>query len=190
MSEIRILGVVGSQRPNSYNRFALKAAQELVPAGAAIELIELDGIPFFNHKHQASPPPEVAEFKRRILAADAILFATPECNHGVPGGLKSAIDWASLPDGQGVWRGKPAAVMSASAGSLITAHAQNHLEQILGQLNMPTVKRSGGINGHAERRFSPDGTLIDPPTRQFIEELVAALVSLVRVEWAALKERA
>lgn len=185
MGQIRILGIVGSQRSQSYNRFALRAAQALVPEGVMIELIELHDIPFFEPRHECSPPPAVVEFRRRVTAADAILFATPECHHGVPGKLKSAIDWASRPYGEGVWRGKPAAVMSASTGGLVTARAQHHLRQILAGLEMPMVDQAGGINGHAERRFSPDGELIDDLTRQSIRGLVAELAGLVRVEWAA-----
>ena len=179
MGEIQILGIVGSQRKDSYNRLALKAAQELVPRNACIELIDLAGIPFFDHRCEHQPPLAVIEFKRRILAADAILFATPECNHAVPGGLQSAIHWAAGPEGQNVWPGKPAAVISASSGSLITARAQKCLQQMLGKLDMPTVEHSGLLSGHAEARFSPQGRLIDEPARLFLQRLVVALVSLV-----------
>jgi NAD(P)H-dependent FMN reductase len=41
----------------------------------------------------------VVDFKNRIRAADAVLFATPEYNYGLPGVLKNAIDWASRPYG-------------------------------------------------------------------------------------------
>ncbi|MDP3439107.1 MAG: NAD(P)H-dependent oxidoreductase, partial [Azonexus sp.] len=44
MSKIKILGIVGSLRKDSYNAYALKAAQMLVPEGVALELIELHGI--------------------------------------------------------------------------------------------------------------------------------------------------
>lgn len=181
MNEIRILGIVGSLRKGSYNRFALKAAQELVPEGAVLDLIELYGIPVFDQGHELLPPPAVVEFKRQILAADAILFATPEYNYSVPGGLKNAIDWASRPYGENVWMGKPAAVMGVSVGSLGTARAQYHLRQILVTLNMPTVNQPEVMIGNAERRFGPDGKLNDEPTRQFIQKLLVALVALVRI---------
>lgn len=183
--QIRILGIVGSQRSRSYNRFALQAAQALVPDGVMIELAELHDIPFFEPKQERCAPPAVVEFRRRVMAADAVLFATPECHHAVPGKLKSAIDWAARPYGEGVWQGKPAAMMSASTGSLTTARAQHHLRLILAGLEMPMVDLPGGINGHAERRFSPEGELIDDLTRQHIRGLVAELASLVRVESAA-----
>ncbi len=99
MDEIVILGIVGSLRKASYNHFAPKAAQELVPDGAVLSLVELHGIPVFDQDTEMALPAAVLEFKRRILAADAILFATPEYNYSVSGVLKNAIDWASRPYG-------------------------------------------------------------------------------------------
>jgi chromate reductase len=81
---IRILGIAGSLRQTSYNRGALRAAAQLVPEGATIEIFELDGIPGFNQDEEQNPPEKVAEFKRKIREADAILFVTPEYNYSVP----------------------------------------------------------------------------------------------------------
>lgn len=92
--QVRILGIAGSLRRDSYNRATLRAATELVPEGATIETFELDGIPGFNQDEEQNPPAKVAELKRRIREADAILFVTPEYNYSIPGLLKNAIDWA------------------------------------------------------------------------------------------------
>src|ERR1700687_4882961 len=121
---ITILGIAGSLRKGSYNCMALHAAQSLVPEGAKIEIFALHGIPPFNQDEEQAPPPAVTEFKQRIRAADAILFATPEYNYGVPGVLKNAIDWASRPYGDSAWNDKPVAVISASGGVLGGARAQ------------------------------------------------------------------
>jgi chromate reductase len=181
MDDIKILGIVGSLRKNSYNHSALKAAQELVPDGAVLNLVELHGIPVFNQDDEMALPAAVLEFKRRILAADAILFATPEYNYSLPGGLKNAIDWASRPYGESAWRGKPAALMGASAGSLGTARAQYHLRQVLVTLDMPVVNQPEVMIGNAAQRFDPDGRLTDEPTRQFIQKLLGALVRLAKI---------
>jgi chromate reductase len=93
---VRILGIAGSLRRESYNRAALRAAADLVPEGAT-DIFELDGIPGFNQDEEARPPAAVVDLKRRIRAADALLIATPEYNYSVPGVLKNAIDWASRP---------------------------------------------------------------------------------------------
>jgi chromate reductase len=180
MGEIRILGIVGSLRKDSYNRLALKAAQELVPDGVVLNLIELYGIPVFDQTNELAPPAAVLEFKRQILAADAVLFATPEYNYSLPGGLKNAIDWASRPYGESAWLGKPAALMGVSVGRLGTARAQYHLRQILVALNMPVVNQPEVMIGDAELRFDGGGRLTDEPSRQFIQKLLGALVQLVR----------
>ena len=181
MNAIKILGIVGSLRKDSYNHAALRAAQELVPDGAVLNLYELHGIPLFNQDNEKAPPAAVLEFKRQILAADAILFATPEYNYSVSGVLKNAIDWASRPYGESAWLGKCAAVMGVSTGVLGTARAQYHLRQILVTLNMPVINQPEVMIGNAAQRFDAQGRLTDEPTRLYIQKLLNALVQLVQI---------
>src|SRR5947209_8525624 len=107
MDALKILGIAGSLRKASYNRGALRAAQQLAPTSSTIEIYDLEGIPLFNADNENPLPPEVADFKAKIRAADAILFVTPEYNCSVPGVLKNAIDWASRPYGDNAWEHKP-----------------------------------------------------------------------------------
>lgn len=181
MNALNILGIVGSLREHSYNRSALKAAQELVPDGAVLNLIGLQGIPVFNQDNEMALPATVLEFKRRILEADAILFATPEYNYSLPGGLKNAIDWASRPYGESAWSGKPAAVMGASAGRMGTARAQYHLRQVLVTLNMPVVNQPEVMIANATQRFDQDGRLTDESIRLQIQKLLVALLQLAKI---------
>jgi len=176
---IEILGIVGSLRKGSFNHFALRAAQEMVPQGALLNLIELHDIPVFNQDNEKNPSASVIEFRRRIIDADAILFATPEYNYSIPGGLKNAIDWASRPYGESVWLGKPTAIMGASIGSMGTSRAQLHLRQILAGLNMSVVNQHDVMIGDAAMKFDHDGKLTDKTARQSIQELLLALVHLV-----------
>src|ERR1035438_4313082 len=113
---ITVLGICGSLRKLSVNRGLLRAARQLMPEGVALDVFDLLGIPPYNQDDEAQPPVIVTEFKARIRAADAILFATPEYNYSIPGALKNAIDWASRPYGDNAWAGKPAAIMGASPG--------------------------------------------------------------------------
>jgi chromate reductase, NAD(P)H dehydrogenase (quinone) len=133
---VRILGIPGSLRKASYNRAALRAARELAPADAILEIFDLDGIPPFSEDGERALPTRVVELKARIREADAILIATPEYNFSIPGVLKNAIDWASRPHGDSAWEGKPVAVMGASIGSMGTARAQYHLRQTFVFLDM------------------------------------------------------
>jgi len=122
----------------------------------------------------------VAELKVRIRAADAVLFVTPEYNYSVPGVLKNAVDWASRPYGDSAWKGKPAALMGASTGSLGTARAQYHLRQILVTLDMPTVNQPEVMIAKAADRFGEQGELRDEASRQLVRKLLEALAALTR----------
>jgi len=178
MNKFNILGIVGSLRKGSYNRFALNAALELLPNDAELNLIDLHGIPVFNQDEEMAPPAAVLEFKQKILAADAILFATPEYNYSLPGGLKNAIDWASRPYGQSAWQGKTAAVMGVSIGNFGTSRAQYDLRKILVTLDMPVVVQPEVMIGNAAERFDQNGRLIDERSRQLIRKLLSTLVQL------------
>jgi len=94
---IVILGFAGSLRKNSYNKSLSRAAMELTPKDAKLEIFDLEGIPPFNQDLEAKPPEKVKEFKAKIKGADALLIATPEYNYSTSGVLKNAIDWASRP---------------------------------------------------------------------------------------------
>ena len=173
---IRILGIAGSLRRESYNRAALRAAAQLAPEGAAMEIFELDGIPGFNQDDEQNPPAKVVELKRRIRQADAILFVTPEYNYSVPGVLKNAIDWASRPYGDSAWDGKPAAIMGASIGNIGTARAQYHLRQTMVFLNMFPLNQPEVMIGNAAERFDAQGNLADETTKDYIRKLLQSLI--------------
>jgi len=173
---ITILGVPGSLRRGSYNRSALRVAQQLVPSGARLEVAEIGQLPLYNQDLETEPPGTVADFKRRIRGADAVLFVTPEYNYSVPGVLKNAIDWASRPYGDSAWDGKPAAIMGASGGPIATARAQYHLRQMLVFLNMPALAQPEVLIGDAQEKFDPNGNLIHDPTRERIRQMLEALV--------------
>jgi chromate reductase len=175
--QVKILGIAGSLRKASYNRAALRAAQQLVPQNAFIEIFELNGIPPFSEDDEKNPPERVSLFKSRIRAADAILFATPEYNYSIPGVLKNAIDWASRPYGDNAWDGKPVAVMGASIGTMGTARAQYHLRQTFVFLNMYPVNQPEVMIANAAKRFDDRGNLTDKDTREFIRRLLESLVA-------------
>ena len=181
MTDIKILGISGSLRKDSFNRAALRVAAEMAPAGVALSTFELHDIPIYNQDVEATPPASVLEFKHQITSSDAILFVTPEYNYSISGVLKNAIDWASRPYGQSAWLGKPAAIMGASSGNLGTARAQYHLRQILVTLNMPTVNQPEVMISNAAQRFDQMGALTDEPTRQIIGKLLIALVDLTKL---------
>jgi chromate reductase, NAD(P)H dehydrogenase (quinone) len=187
---ISILGIAGSLRKASYNLGALRAAQELCPEGAKIELIALDGIPGFNQDEERSPPPRVVELKQRIRAADAILISTAEYNYGLPGVLKNAIDWASRPYGDNAWDGKPCAILSAALSAGGGVRAQYQLRQCFVFLNMEAVVQPEVAIGSAQQRFDEQGNLKDETSKKLIAQLLQNLVTKVRRLRPAMKAAA
>lgn len=177
---LMILGVAGSLRRASYNRAALRAAQSLTPEGARLEISDIDGVPLFNQDQEREPPAAVVELKRRVRAADAILFATPEYNHSFPGVLKNIIDWASRPFGDSAWAGKPVAVIGCSSGVAGTARAQAHLRQVFVTLDMPALNQPQVLIANAAQKFDAEGNLTDEATKALIRQLLQNLAAWTR----------
>ena len=171
---MRILGISGSLRKESFNTRLLRTAISLAPDGVTIEEFDIAPIPLYNEDVRAAGfPPAVQQFREAIRGADALLFATPEYNYSLPGVLKNAIDWASRPPDQ-PFTEKPAAVMGATTGLNGTVRAQLHLRQILIGCNALFVNRPEvAIRGAADR-FDATG-LTDEKGREQVKLLVAAL---------------
>ncbi|MGH6876087.1 MAG: NADPH-dependent FMN reductase, partial [Rhizomicrobium sp.] len=91
---LRVFAFCGSLRMGSFNRMALRAAEELAPEGMSFQSFDIGTRPLYNEDVRAQGfPPPVRDLRERIGAADAILFVTPEYNYSIPGVLKNAIDW-------------------------------------------------------------------------------------------------
>ena len=177
---ITILGIAGSLRKDSYNKAALRAAQQLCPQGAKLEIYDIAGLPLFNQDEERNPNPKVADFKARIRAADAIFISTPEYNYSIPGVLKNAIDCASRPYGDSAWTGKTVALMSASISIFGGVRAQYHLRQCFVFLNMDDVKQPEVAIPSAAQRFDAQGNLTDETSKKLIGQLLQNLVAKAR----------
>ncbi len=121
-------------------------------------------------------PDAVKHFKARIAAADALLIATPEYNHSIPGLLKNAIDWASRPPKESVLNGKPVAIMGATGGLWGTIRAQMALRQICVYTNMLPINKPEVLIARAGEKFDGAGRLIDETTREMIRAQLEALL--------------
>jgi chromate reductase len=168
---VRVLGFAGSLRAGSYNRALLRSAQELAPAGLAIEIYESIDLPLYNGDVEARGDPEpVAAFKAAVRQADAILIATPEYNYGVPGVLKNAIDWASRPPGEAPLGGKLAGIIGASTGIVGSARAQLQLRQAFTFTNTVAMLQPEVLVSRAHEKFDGAGRLTDEATRTFLQQ--------------------
>lgn len=170
----RLLGIAGSLRRGSYNRTLIRSAAGLAPEGTAFEVYDgLRRIPPFDEDRETPPPPPVADLRRRIEAADGVLFATPEYNGSVPGVLKNAVDWASRPYGGGVLDGATAAVIGASPSEYGAAWAQQDLRDVLEACGTEVLDGELALSEANER--VEDGRLADPEAAERLSEVVAEL---------------
>src|SRR5207253_5104999 len=159
---MRILGVSGSLRESSYNTSLLRAAAEAAPDGVELELwAGLAELPLYDEALDGDNAPEpVRRLREAWGEADAILFATPEYNGSVPGGLKNAIDWASRPVRAGALTGKTVAVVGASTGQFGAMWAQADLRKILGTAGARVVGDELPVT-RAHEKFDATGRLLD-----------------------------
>src|SRR5690554_5636755 len=118
MEKYKIAVIVGSLRKESYNLKTAKTLIELAPESLSLEMLNIADLPMFNEDLEATPPKEWVTFREQIIAADGILFLTPEYNRSVTGVLKNAIDVGSRPYGENSWNGKPAAIVNISIGAI------------------------------------------------------------------------
>jgi len=178
---IRILGIAGSLRQDSYNRALLRAAQEAAPPGMTLDVFDLAPIPLYNGDVEAKGDPEpVAALKQAIRDAHGVLMATPEYNHGVPAVMKNAVDWASRPPKGAALGGKPVAIMGASPGITGSARGQSQLRQAFEFTNSYCMPQPELLVFRAHEKFDAQGRLIDAPTRQFLESFLVAFAAWTR----------
>lgn len=177
---MRVLGITGSLRRDSYNHALLREAAERLPAGAElIEFERLREIPPYDADLEAlETPAAVVELREAMREADAVLVATPEYNHSIPGVLKNALDWASRPAGQSALTGKPAAVIGASTGMFGAVWAQAETRKVLGALGGRVVEAELPVARAAD--LYRDGRLeLSPEQSGQLEEILATLASEV-----------
>lgn len=173
---IKILGISGSLRAQSFNTALLRAAQAAAGADVQIEAATLHGIPLFDGdlEQRDGTPRAVRELKTRILDHDGLLMVTPEYNNGVPGVFKNAVDWLSrkTPDLPPVFADRPVAVIGASPGGFGTIMAQNHWLPVLRTLGARHWSGGRLMVSRAQSVFGPDGALLDDAVRRQLAEFV------------------
>jgi chromate reductase len=177
---MKVLGISGSLRHDSYNHALLRAAAERLPAGA--EWSEFDRLreipPYDSDLEEVETPAAVAALRQAMREADAVLIATPEYNHSIPGVLKNALDWASRPAGQSALTGKPAAVIGASTGMFGAVWAQAETRKVLGALGGRVVEAELPVARAAE--LYKEGHLeLSPEQSEQLEGLLAELAAEV-----------
>lgn len=174
MSTRKVGFIIGSLAQGSINRRLAKALVVLAPAGLAFTEIPIRDLPLYNRDCDADYPAPARAFKQAIAAADALLFVTPEYNRGVPAALKNAVEWGSRPKGEGVFAGKPSAMIGTSAGKIGTAVAQRELHGLLGAVGSPQMVSPEAYINFTPGLFDEEGGISDEGTRAFLQKFLAA----------------
>jgi chromate reductase len=183
MKQYQIAVVVGSLRKDSFNRTMASAIVKLAPSDFSFKQVQISDLPLYNQDDDASPAESVKRLKREITASHALLFVTAEYNRSIPGVLKNAIDHASRPYGQSAWAGKPAAVIGVSVGATGTSMAQQHLRNVLGYLDVPTLGQPEIFIQAKDGLFDEAGD-IGAASKKFLQNWMDRYVAWVKMHAA------
>lgn len=136
---MRLLGLSGSLRGISTNTALLRALAANAPEGVTLEISGLiGGLPIFNPDDEGDRTPDVVEaLGRSIRAADGLVISCPEYAHGIPGGIKNALDWMVSRD---EIPGKPVMLVRASTRS---DYALEALREVLRTMSLNLVPEVG-----------------------------------------------
>lgn len=175
---MRVLGISGSLRRDSYNRKLLRVAGELLPPGVELEVWdELKAVPAFDEDDELGPAPAAIESLRAAVSrVDAIVVATPEYNASIPGQLKNAVDWLSRPVATTPLRGKPTLVVGASTGAFGAVWSQAELRKVLATAGARVVEADVAV-GHAPTKFDESGALVDDELEDQLREAIDVLLA-------------
>ena len=181
---MKIVGIAGSLRAQSFNAALLRTAVGLAPEGVTIEVESIRGIPLYDGDVEASQglPAAVTGLKEKIAACDGLLLATPEYNNSIPGVFKNAIDWLSRPaaDIPKVFGNRPVAVMGASPGGFGTILSQNAWLPVLRTLRTRQWFGPPMLVSGAGKVFDASGTLTDADIRRRLQEFLKGFADFVR----------
>jgi chromate reductase, NAD(P)H dehydrogenase (quinone) len=180
---MRVLGISGSLRRDSLNSALLRTAAERLPTGAELVVFErLGEIPPYDGDverdiEEGGPAPRaIEELRQAMREADAVLIATPEYSHSIPGVLKNALDWASRPAGQSALNGTPATVIGASTGMFGAVWAQAETRKVLAAMGGRVLEAELPVARAAELRDA-DQLKLEPNQSEQLEEILAELVA-------------
>src|SRR6267378_4632682 len=161
---MRVLGISGSLRRDSYNTSLLRHAGDLSDA---------------EDYDTEDAPEAVSRIRAAVRDADAVFFVTPEYNSSIPGALKNALDWISRPFASNPLRYKPVAVIGVSSGMFGAVWAQADLRKVLGAIGARVTEGEVAV-GNAGERVDENGRLTEPNLEQEVHEVIATLLSDAR----------
>jgi chromate reductase len=170
---VRVGLIIGSLRQASYSRRIAQALGELAPPGMVLNELSFGDLALYNGDLEAQLPRPWQRFRAEVVASDALLFVVPEYNRSIPGGVKNAIDVGSKPTAQNCWSGKPALVVSQSAGPLGGLAGSYALKQALAAVNVATMPHPEVYLGRIATLFDGDGPMVSD-TQEFLRGVLTS----------------
>jgi chromate reductase len=184
----KIAILVGSLREESINRKVARSICAIRGDNLDCSMVEIGNLPLYNQDYDSADeqPAEFDRLRGQIRDADGVLFVSPEYNRGIPGVLKNAIDIGSRPYGKSVWNGKPAAIITASPGSIGGFGANHQIRQAAVFLNMPVMQQPEAYLGNvSDDSFDENGCLKEGPLKELVTTLAHAFHDWVDVIYRA-----
>ena len=188
MNQPKILAFAGSTRTASFNKQLIKIAAEAArSAGAEVTLLDLRDLPLplFDEDLETEHglPEQAKKLKSLLREHDGFLISAPEYNSSITGVLKNAIDWASRAETDDepplvCFRGKTAALMSASPGALGGMRGLVHVRSILGNIGVLVLPDQVSIS-KAHEAFDASGTLKDERKTKQVAALGSGLAQML-----------
>lgn len=177
---MKILAISGSTRAESFNTKILHVIKDMLPEHD-VEVVTINHIPMFNQDLESNLPSAVVELKQKAKDCDALIIATPEYNHMVPGALKNVIEWLTRDSGN-VLDGKWLAIVGCSDGGFGTVRAQLQLMNLALVVNMQTMGRFRFPVSRAQDKFNDKGELTDAETKQKLEVFLTRYIDFLSKE--------
>ena len=171
----RLLGISASLRAQAFSMAVLSALADAMRSEADFDYADIGAIPHFNQDLYVEPLPEPARrFRDQIAASDALVISSPEYNHGMPGTLKNAIDWASRPHNGSPLKGKPVLIVTSSHAFTGGVRAQYQIREALASTLARTVSTPEIVVGQVGAKIV-DGRFEDAATIAFARIGFAAM---------------
>ena len=181
LDRVRILGISGSLRTNSFSTaILLSLASHCVPA--EFSSLSLADVPLYNQDLDGEPPlPAVASLRSAVAACEGVVISTPEYNHGIPGVLKNALDWASRPALHSCFLAKPVVIISSATAFTGGVRAQHQLRETLTSMLARVLPLPEIVIGNVDQKIV-DGWFADEGNMNFLMNAVEQLRSEIMTQ--------
>lgn len=181
---MKLVGIVGSLRQESFNRKLFNIVTTLLPEGVELVEIDISDVPLFNQDIEFPTPASVVRVREEVKDADGVIFFVPEYNQGISGVLKNLVDWVSRPVSfetmEKVLVNKPVTMMGATMGISGTITAQENLRSYLTFMNANVMPQPRVTIASVHTKVDENKQLkLDDVTLGFVEQTATSFVEYI-----------